>query len=625
MEIKFNNITIDTNTFLLQQDGKPVGVEPKVFDLIVYLIENRNRVVSRDEILDHVWPSVVISDTSLSNRIKSARQVLGDEGQLQHSIRTVHGRGYQFVAEVKEINRTEQPTSEINKTLKPKRLFLILAMLAVTITIAYWYLAVRQTAQQTQPVESDQTIPTAQQSIAILPFSNTKPDKETDYLSFALANQIIGNLDYLEEFTIRPAGNIRKYTHKVLDPVEINKELKVDYILTGNYIIENSVIRLNVELINTSNNEIIWQEPIQVAYSDTFTLQDVVTTKVANGLKAKFISSNINRKEKDIPKSSLAYEYYLRSIAYPNTKQGNQLAIAMLENAIVLEPDYVQSQTQLGRRFHRLAAHDNVDMNGYRKAEDQLLKALALDNNSLRTLRYLVYLYTDMDEPIKALKMAQKTIAINPYSSSIYNSLARLYFYTGMNELAVETAEKAYKIDPKSYYNHNLGITYYSAGFYQKGVDFINEFDKDKSNVAAQQWLGMNYQRLGQNDKALEIFNNIASIKLGSHRPNYTALINIAILEENKTQGLKVLDEATHSFLTHARLLSWGGFYVHFGQQKTGLEMIRKAVEGGFYNIGEMQRNPFFDSIRDDKEFQEIFALAKRKHLAFKQAIDEAL
>ncbi len=617
MIIQFNKITIDTKTFDVSRDGEHIDIEPKVYDLIVYLIKNRERVVSRDDILENVWQGVIVSDTSLSNRIKSARQVLGDDGQLQHTIKTVHGRGYQFVAEIDAAKTPENPSNKIAKVSKTQRLLLIFGLVVLALIInGYW---VTKSNQPNRNVMVDDSLTMAQKSIAVLPFSKTKPNEETNYLSFALANQIIGNFDYLEKFTIRPAGTIRKYTHKILDPIEIGKELKVDYVLTGNYIKENNIIRLNVELINIKNNEIIWQEPIQVDYSNTFALQDIVTTKVAQGLKASFSSQGINRKESNIPKNPLAYEYYLRGVSYANTKEDNQLAIAMLNKSIELESDYVLSQAELGHRYRLIAAYDHIDINGYKKAEKQLLQTLALDHYSMRALKNLVYLYTDMDEAAKALEMAQRMLAINPNNITSYAPLTRLYFYTGMNELAVKIAEKAYKLDPKNYYNHNLGITYFNAGFYQKGVDFINSFDKQRSNGSAQLWLGMNYQRLGQNDKALDTFKNLAFIKTNSELSKQASLINIAILEKNKVKGLKALDNAQHIFLTQARLLSWASYYAYFGEKQTSLTMMKKAVVGGFYNIGEIQRNPFFDSLKDDKKFQEILALAKQKHVAFKQ------
>src|SRR5690554_2234449 len=109
MKYRFNNTALDATNYRLLVDGAEVAVEPQVFNLILYLIENKDRVISRDELLDHVWQGRVVSDTSINNSIKSARKALGDDGSKQHVIKTIHSRGYQFVAEFTTPN---YPTSE---------------------------------------------------------------------------------------------------------------------------------------------------------------------------------------------------------------------------------------------------------------------------------------------------------------------------------------------------------------------------------------------------------------------------------------------------------------------------------------------------------------------------------
>jgi len=101
MIYQIENIKIDTCNFQILKNEKSFAVEPKVFDLIVYLVEQRDRLISRDELFDQVWKGVIVSDTSLSNRIKSARKVFNDDGQKQNVIKTIHARGYQFIAKVK--------------------------------------------------------------------------------------------------------------------------------------------------------------------------------------------------------------------------------------------------------------------------------------------------------------------------------------------------------------------------------------------------------------------------------------------------------------------------------------------------------------------------------------------
>ena len=99
MIYQLGNIQIDTTQFKVMADGRPIPVEPKVFDLIIYLITHRDVVITRDELFSKIWKGRAVSDTTLSNHIKSARKVLGDDGDLQKVIKTVRGRGYQFVGD----------------------------------------------------------------------------------------------------------------------------------------------------------------------------------------------------------------------------------------------------------------------------------------------------------------------------------------------------------------------------------------------------------------------------------------------------------------------------------------------------------------------------------------------
>jgi len=121
----FNYITIDSNNFKLQVKGTDTQVEPQVFNLILYLIKNKDKVVSRDELLDQVWQGRMVSDTSINNSIKSARKVLGDDGNKQQVIKTVHSRGYQFVADIQSTENT------FNKALLAKRFGLYISVITV--------------------------------------------------------------------------------------------------------------------------------------------------------------------------------------------------------------------------------------------------------------------------------------------------------------------------------------------------------------------------------------------------------------------------------------------------------------------------------------------------------------
>ncbi len=131
MIYQFNHIKIDSDNFKLIIDQHETPVEPQVFNLIVLLIENADRVVSRDFILEKIWQGKIVSDTSITNHIKSARKILGDDGVKQQIIKTIHSRGYQFVADLKD-NKKETDT-----VLKPNRLIIYAAGLSITLFLLF--------------------------------------------------------------------------------------------------------------------------------------------------------------------------------------------------------------------------------------------------------------------------------------------------------------------------------------------------------------------------------------------------------------------------------------------------------------------------------------------------------
>ena len=133
----FNNFQIDTVNFTLKCDDNYIEIEPLVFNLIVYLIENKSKLVSRDELLKNVWQGRIVLDATLNNHIKAARKALDDDGQSQKVIRTIHGRGYQFVAEIEtstDISDISTKTSSMRKYIPTLLLLVIVSIILFLIS-----------------------------------------------------------------------------------------------------------------------------------------------------------------------------------------------------------------------------------------------------------------------------------------------------------------------------------------------------------------------------------------------------------------------------------------------------------------------------------------------------------
>jgi TolB-like protein len=452
--------------------------------------------------------------------------------------------------------------------------------------------------------------------IAVLPFYNTKSDPQTDYLGFALADQIIGNLIYLNNITVRPSGSVRKYEKQVIDPIITGNDLKVDYILIGNYLKESNTIRLNIELVEVNTNEMIWREPIEVDFNSAFELQDIVAQKVVEGLNVQFSQKELNRAGKDIPDNPLAYEYYLRSISYPFTNDGDQLAIEMLNKSIELDSNYAPAYAQLGDRLHRLAQFGLLNPEETKRSENFYLKALSLNEDYIYALSNLAQIYTETARIEQAVQLTQKILKINPNNAEAHFSLGYIYRYAGMNNEAIQEMEKAITIDPKNPGFRSIVITYQLAGEYEKSFEASKIFNQSSFILGEQ---GAALFRQGDLKQAIDYFDRSIDMDPDGLLALWITGMK-AYIEGNIEAGLDAARKFENANIIDAEAwYHFAGNYGLLGDRDGCIRTLQRAVDGGFFNYPFMLSDSFLDSVRNDPEFQKILQKAKEKHLAFRK------
>ena len=452
--------------------------------------------------------------------------------------------------------------------------------------------------------------------IAVLPFSNTKSDPETDYLGFAIADQIIGSLTYLNNITVRSSGSVRKYDKQIIDPVAAGDSLKVDYVLIGNYLKEGNMVRLNVELVKVDTDEMIWREHIEVDFNSAFELQDIVSQKVIEGLNIQFSQNELAQIGKDIPNNPLAYEYYLRSISYPYTNEGDQIAIGMLKKSIELDSTYAPAYAQLGDRTHRLALFGLHDPEESKRAENYFLKALSLNKENIFALAGLANIYTETARIEKAVELTRQILAINPGNAEAHFSLGYIYRYAGMNNESVQEMEEAMAIDPENPGFRSIVISYIFAG------EFENSFESSKlfkQNDYILGYQGAALFRMGKEEQAVEYFNRCISMNPDGLQALWVTCMKASI-EGNIEMGM----EAAHRFekvniLDPEPWYHFAGNYGLLGDRDGCVRALQRAVDGGFFNYPFMLKDSFLDSMREDEEFQMVLQEAREKHLSFQK------
>jgi TolB-like protein len=451
--------------------------------------------------------------------------------------------------------------------------------------------------------------------LAVLPFTNIRKDPETDFLGFALADQIIGSLSYLQNILVRPSSSIRRYQNQTSDAQTAGADLKVDIILTGNYLKEANTIRLNIELVDVDANEIIWREPIEVEYENTFTLQDIVSAKVITRLKLQFSQDERARMQSDVSQNPLAYEYYLRSLSYSQEPEGNRLAVNMLRKSIELDSMFAPAWVAIGRRAQLIGYWELGGKEVANQAKDFYLKALGINPELVSALANLTMLYTDFGETDLAMKTAQRMLEVNPNSAEGMFAYGYVLRYAGMNKESMTSMTTALEIDPTNPRFRSAAWTFVQGGRYD---DAIKAFYLGPTNLAVA-WEGEIAIRRGQLEKArAKLLQAAASDPEGITGLWATGVLSA--LDGDYERGIEAAQKWEDANLSDGE--GWyflAGLYCINGGIDKCISVLDTAVERGYFAYPHMLKCRFLDPARGNPDLDAVLQKARRKHEAFKK------
>ncbi len=457
--------------------------------------------------------------------------------------------------------------------------------------------------------------------LAVIPFTNIKNDPQTNFLGFALADQIIGALAYSKNVLVRPTSTIRKYQDKIIDLQEAGSELNVNYMLAGNYLKEADTIRLNIELVELNSKNIIWREPIQIKYNNAFELQDIVSQKVVDGLKVQFSEEERERMKPEIPQNPLSYDYYLRAVSYPSTIENDKIAIEMLNKSIELDPLYANAFLELGIRYNSLAQVGSGTEQAHDKAERALLKSISLKSDLLPALAYLALIYTDVGKHEEAHSLLIRALKINPNDAWLHFSLSYHYRYIGFLNEAEKEIEIALSIDPKNPRFRSSIILYMFLGKYD---EILKSFNLGIESPFTLNYLGEVAFRNGNKELALDYFVKSLKIKdeIGEF---YFAASIVEYMKGNFEKAAEYnLKRELENPVDSEICYEIARFYGLFDMKEDCYRALNKSISMGYINYTFMQRDTFLDSVRQHPGIQGLLSKAKEKHEELKSKLATA-
>jgi serine/threonine-protein kinase len=464
----------------------------------------------------------------------------------------------------------------------------------------------------TQDVTGGET--PALRRLAVLPFSNLRSDPQTDFLGFALADQIIGHLAYVRTLLVRPSMAIRQYQNQTVDVAGAARALNVDFVLTGNYLKEADIVRLSVELVDVHTNGIIWRESIEEAYVNTFKLEDMVSERVVNGLRVRFSPDEIKHMQADVPRDPKAYELFLRGISNPTSMEGAQRGIALLQQSVELDSTYAPAFDELGYRLQQIANYAPGEQQQVRAAERAYQKALALNPGLLSAIAGLSGLYTDIGKTEEAFELAQRALAVNPNNAESHFFLGYVYRYVGLLDDAVREMERAVALDPGNPRFRSIGITYVYRREYEKA---LKGFDLDAGSPYCLAWKAYVYLLAGDTALALSYCDRVIAIESKSIISLFSRVMRAHILGH--------IDEGRALLKERDRIPAIDGEqWFNVAEEEAMFEdvarttrSLRNAIEGGFFNYPLMLTDSFLDPVRDDPAIRQLIEEAKSKREAF--------
>jgi len=322
MIYRFGPFELDLARVELRADGEACPVEPQVFALIALLVENRERLVSKDELIEKVWDGRIVTDAAIASRVKSARQALGDDGQAQRFIRTVHGRGFRFVAE---------------------------ARAAHDVTATPAIAAESASAGRTEPAAVELQERVTRPSIAVLPFRLIGDAGPYAAIADALPHELIAELSRLRWLFVTARGSSFRLRAPDADLREIGRLLGVHYCLSGTVEVTGARLAVTVELADTRDTSVVWADRYAGAVDDVHQVREDIRSRVLGALEIQIPFHEAHLARLTVTENLDAWSAYHLALQhmYRFNRADNAAAAALFTQAVRQDPGFARAHAGL--------------------------------------------------------------------------------------------------------------------------------------------------------------------------------------------------------------------------------------------------------------------------------------
>ena len=655
---EFGPFRLEPAEHLLLRESQPVSLAPKAFELLFFLLQNSGRLITKDQIMQAVWPGSFVEEANLTVWISVLRKTLGEgEGGL-HYIETIPKKGYRFRAPVTQIESPEGiaigpdegPTKVAARPLSVPRSS---AAAAVATSVEQMDKAGTRNIAADAPLPlsleaapnwrdrvaipalavlacllavmgyfayqraRNSTAHSSQRRLAILPLRNLEQDAGDDFLGFSLSDAVITKLGSINSLTVRPSSAIEKYRNQTIDIPKVAADLNVDTLLTGNFIREGDDLRITYQLIDVKTDKILGQGMIDLKYDKLMTVQDQVAQQIIKQLELNPSPSEAERIKREEPVNPLAYEYYLRGVDLYG-RHDFPLAIKMLEKSAEVDPKYAPTWAYLGSSYTSDAAFELGGREQYRRAQAAYERALALQPKQLEARIFLANLLVDTGKVEQAVPLLRDALQSNPNNADIHWELGYAYRFGGMLNESVAECERAREIDPFVKANGSALNAYLYLGEYDKFLGSLRD-PNGSAFMMFYRGLGEYYQKNWQ--QAATDFDQAYQLDPTMYTKIGKALSDS--ISHQDSDGLEILHQMENMIQQRGVGDPEGAYkiaqaYAVLGDKASALRTLRMSIENGFFPYPYFTTDPLLDSLRQEPQFPQLMNIAQQRHEVFK-------
>ena len=598
----FGAFRLDATKRLLLRDGEVLSITPKCFDILLVLVESGGALLSKDELMRRVWPDSFVEENNLTYNISVLRKALGERGSNHAYIVTIPGRGYRFVAEVREISEKSDesasvvpaPPLPVQRKTKSTVAVSVCVLVLFSSILVYW-VARKPTATMDSPSPI--------KSIAVLPFkllSAENNDPEMEYLSDGISESLINNLSQLGSIKVIARSSSFQYKGKEVDPQEVAQALGVEVIVTGRVLQRGEQLQISVELMDARDKTQVWGEHYNRKASDLLALQSEVSREIAGKLRLKLTNAEQQQLVKRETANPQAYELGLRGgfYAFKGGKENWLKAVEYFNQAISVDPDYARAYARLSMTYGTL---------GFRsKSMAAAEKALELDENLAEGHLAMANLYRDAWEWAAAEAKYKHAIELNPNLTRARNEYSDFLSYMGRSEQALVEIQRSRELDPLNFHtNISLSTILFFARRYDEAlIQTKKTLELDQSFGFAYATLGLIYTAKGMYQEAIDAFEELNH--LGGIDPVTQIYVGAAYVgagERGKARAiLKRLETSKENFSPFELAV----LYTRLGEREKAFASLEKAYVEHDPQLRYLGVEPLYDPLRSDPRYQDL-------------------